>query len=122
MIKPNYTIINDIILLYYKIIDIYGKQCKTLVTKIQHIEGSTEGLNMDTSLVDLTPITGRSHQLRLHLSAMNHPILGDTLYAPREVMNYAPNSRLCLHARSITFEHPVTCNNMTITSDNCDFL
>lgn len=46
--------------------------------------------------VELEPVTGRSHQLRLHLSAIGHPILGDELYAPPAITEAAP--RLLLHA------------------------
>lgn len=49
-----------------------------------------------TTRVALEPVTGRSHQLRVHLLAIGHPILGDTLYAPPEVSGRAP--RLLLHA------------------------
>ncbi|MDP1928454.1 MAG: pseudouridine synthase [Thiobacillus sp.] len=61
------------------------------------------GLN---TRVELEPITGRSHQLRVHLRALGHPILGDALYAPSEVQARA--SRLLLHAVSLGFTHPVT--------------
>ena len=54
----------------------------------------------------LAPVTGRSHQLRLHLQAMGHPILGDALYAPPDVQALAP--RLLLQARELRFAHPVT--------------
>jgi tRNA pseudouridine32 synthase/23S rRNA pseudouridine746 synthase len=53
----------------------------------------------------LEPVTGRSHQLRLHLAAQGHPILGDALYAPEPVRCRAP--RLLLHACSIEVAHPV---------------
>ena len=56
--------------------------------------------------VELEPVTGRSHQLRVHLRALGHPILGDALYAPPEVQAQA--SRLLLHAVSLGFVHPVT--------------
>jgi len=56
--------------------------------------------------VELEPITGRSHQLRLHLRELGHPILGDTLYAPPGIQALA--NRLLLHARSLGFTHPVT--------------
>ena len=52
----------------------------------------------------LTPITGRSHQLRVHMLALGHPIIGDQLYAPDEAFAAAP--RLMLHARWIEFHHP----------------
>jgi tRNA pseudouridine32 synthase/23S rRNA pseudouridine746 synthase len=54
----------------------------------------------------LQPHTGRTHQLRLHLSAIGHPILGDCLYAPPDVRERA--DRLLLHACGLTLGHPVT--------------
>ena len=60
----------------------------------------------NTSRVVLEPITGRTHQLRVHLLAIGHPILGDALYAPVAVQALA--GRLMLHAASISFPHPLT--------------
>lgn len=60
----------------------------------------------DYSLVRLYPLTGRSHQLRVHLKEIGHPILGDHLYAPPEV--HAAAKRLCLHAEFLKFRHPVS--------------
>ncbi|MHB1214915.1 MAG: RluA family pseudouridine synthase [Thiobacillus sp.] len=60
--------------------------------------------NLNTR-VELEPITGRSHQLRVHLRELGHPILGDALYAPADVQ--ALSSRLLLHAWSLSFVHPV---------------
>lgn len=60
----------------------------------------------DYSLVRLYPLTGRSHQLRVHLKEIGHPILGDHLYAPPEV--HAAARRLCLHAEFLKFRHPVS--------------
>lgn len=54
----------------------------------------------------LMPETGRTHQLRVHLQAIGHPILGDALYASPEAHDRAP--RLLLHAESLSFEHPAT--------------
>ncbi|MCA0176324.1 MAG: RluA family pseudouridine synthase [Proteobacteria bacterium] len=51
----------------------------------------------------LHPITGRSHQLRVHLAAIGHPILGDALYAPQH-----PAARLLLHAQALTLPHPAS--------------
>jgi len=56
----------------------------------------------DTTRVELEPLTGRSHQLRVHLPAIGHPIIGDTLYAPPALA--AP--RLMLHACELTLPHP----------------
>jgi tRNA pseudouridine32 synthase/23S rRNA pseudouridine746 synthase len=58
------------------------------------------------SLVELEPVTGRSHQLRVHLKAIGHPILGDALYAPEAVVAMA--ERLQLHASNLAFPHPIT--------------
>jgi len=60
----------------------------------------------DTSRVALAPVTGRSHQLRVHMQALGHPILGDALYAPSTVKSAA--SRLLLHAEWLAFPHPQT--------------
>lgn len=56
--------------------------------------------------VKLTPITGRSHQLRVHMQYLEHPIIGDTLYATPEQQQLS--SRLCLHAERLSFYHPQT--------------
>ena len=55
--------------------------------------------NADVTRLELEPLTGRSHQLRVHLQALGHPILGDSLYAPPEVQARAP--RLLLHATAL---------------------
>lgn len=52
----------------------------------------------------LTPHTGRSHQLRVHLLALGHPILGDPLYAHQPALQ--ASDRMCLHARQLAFCHP----------------
>jgi tRNA pseudouridine32 synthase/23S rRNA pseudouridine746 synthase len=54
--------------------------------------------------VALEPATGRTHQLRVHLQAIGHPILGDALYAPAAVRELAP--RLLLHATRLALAHP----------------
>nr|WP_070961423.1 RluA family pseudouridine synthase [Hyphomonas sp. Mor2] len=53
--------------------------------------------------VTLTPETGRSHQLRLHMASLGHPILGDVFYGDPHT-----HERLCLHAQSLAFRHPDT--------------
>jgi len=62
----------------------------------------------------LMPVTGRSHQLRVHLLAIGHPILGDDLYAPPEVKAMSP--RLCLHAERLGFTHPATGASMDFSA------
>jgi len=59
--------------------------------------------SVDKSRVRLMPKTGRSHQLRLHMASLGHPILGDVFYG-----DPASHQRLCLHASEIAFTHPVT--------------
>ncbi len=54
----------------------------------------------------LTPLTGRSHQLRVHLAETGHPILGDEFYATGEALAARP--RLALHAERLAFRHPGT--------------
>ena len=56
------------------------------------------------SRVELTPETGRTHQLRLHMQALGHPILGDSLYA--DAASLAKADRLLLHAEYLAFAHP----------------
>ena len=56
--------------------------------------------------VELTPITGRSHQLRVHMLSLGNPILGDKLYAHPEAFAMAP--RLQLHAEMLTLAHPAS--------------
>ena len=59
----------------------------------------------DRTLLDLIPVTGRSHQLRIHCREIGHPILGCDLYAPPAVLGAAP--RMLLHATRLAFRHPV---------------
>ncbi|MGO2479061.1 MAG: bifunctional tRNA pseudouridine(32) synthase/23S rRNA pseudouridine(746) synthase RluA [Pseudoalteromonas sp.] len=56
--------------------------------------------------VELIPITGRSHQLRVHMLSLGHPILGDRLYARSDAL--AGVTRLQLHAQMLALAHPVT--------------
>lgn len=81
-------------------------QGKKAITEFEVLER----LPNNSSLVKLTPITGRSHQLRLHMLALGHPILGDKFYAPPHARNMAP--RLCLHAESLTIYHPISGEKM----------
>ena len=59
-----------------------------------------------TTRVELEPVTGRSHQLRVHLKAIGHPILGDALYALGPIAAAAP--RLLLHACRLRLAHPLS--------------
>jgi tRNA pseudouridine32 synthase/23S rRNA pseudouridine746 synthase len=67
-----------------------------------------------TSRLSLEPITGRSHQLRVHLAALGLPILGDALYAPPAVA--AQSARLLLHATELSLSHPVSLDTLHFQS------
>lgn len=66
----------------------------------------------DTARLALEPVTGRSHQLRVHLLALGHPIVGDALYGAPDT---AP--RLMLHACALRLEHPVSGHTLDLRSD-----
>ncbi|EDQ02682.1 bifunctional tRNA pseudouridine(32) synthase/23S rRNA pseudouridine(746) synthase RluA [Shewanella benthica] len=68
-----------------------------------------------STLVKLTPITGRSHQLRVHMMAIGHPILGDNFYADPLAKRLA--SRLLLHAQELTIKQPYSGRVLTF---NCE--
>lgn len=59
----------------------------------------------DCTRLELEPVTGRTHQLRVHLAALGHPILGDALYTDAAAQARAP--RLLLHACQLAFAHPL---------------
>jgi tRNA pseudouridine32 synthase / 23S rRNA pseudouridine746 synthase len=64
-----------------------------------------------SSRLELEPVTGRSHQLRVHLMSIGHAIVGDALYAPA-----APAARLMLHASALTIPHPVDARLLNFSS------
>jgi len=82
----------------YKICHIDGKPSTTLYQSLQ------QDTLLQQSRLDLSPVTGRSHQLRLHLASIGHAILGDEFYASQAIQQAA--ARLCLHAWSLKLQHP----------------
>lgn len=80
----------------------------------------------DSTLIQAIPVTGRTHQIRLHLAALGHPIVGDSLYGSRvaiqqdvecEVPEEVGTIRMRLHAWKLIFEHPKTGERMTMRAD-----
>ena len=65
----------------------------------------------DCSRVELIPETGRTHQLRVHMQALGHAILGDPLYGNATAKCRPP--RLMLHAESLAFDHPITRKSLS---------
>lgn len=94
-------------------------------TKPRHVVDFEQGRNALTfwrvmerhgnwSRVELTPITGRSHQLRVHMLSIGHPLLGDRLYAEGEALEL--RDRLCLHASMLALTHPQTGERLRFES------
>ncbi|MCP3428347.1 RluA family pseudouridine synthase [Opacimonas viscosa] len=82
-----------------------GKRALTRYTVLQRDDYST--------LVELKPVTGRSHQLRVHMLSLGHPILGDRLYSEEHTRQHV--NRLHLHAAELGFYHPATEQWMSFT-------
>jgi tRNA pseudouridine32 synthase / 23S rRNA pseudouridine746 synthase len=68
-----------------------------------------------TTRLELQPVTGRSHQLRVHLAALGHPIVGDALYGP-QCSPAAVATRLLLHAAELALAHPFSAETAHFTS------
>ncbi len=75
--------------------------------------------NAKYSLVEFTLETGRTHQIRVHMSYINHPLLGDEIYGPKKVVSNFRGIEIvgqCLHAKYIKFIHPSTRENVEFTA------
>jgi RluA family pseudouridine synthase len=122
-----------------KKVDFERKSIKTLLTKVHYFQGmSLYGSNPEkgklalteiltlkrgemASLLQCNPKTGRTHQIRVHLSEIGHPILGDYLYGANNLI-YRPTRHL-LHASSLAFIHPVSQQEICIEAPlPADFL
>lgn len=79
-----------------------GKRSLTRYRVLEHIG--------ETTRIELEPVTGRTHQLRVHLAAIGHPILGDALYGKEA-------ERLLLHASELSFVHPVSDELLSLKSE-----
>lgn len=90
-----------------KVDRLHGKPSLTLYRVLRRDPAS------GTTRLELQPITGRTHQLRVHLQAIGHTIVGDALYAPPEM---AVSGRLMLHATLLQLPHPATGQPLTLSS------
>ena len=93
---------------------IHARKSRPAVSRYEVLESCRS-----VSLVQLFPKTGRTHQLRVHLAALNHPIIGDDLYGSRRMEKTLPPEirhfpRQALHAAAIEFLHPQDHTVMTI--------
>lgn len=89
----------------------FGRAARTLWTLL--------AIEPDRSRVELVPITGRTHQLRVHMAHIGHPIAGDVLYGPQPRTREAA-ARLLLHASMLEFTHPQTGERVSVRS-RCPF-
>lgn len=95
---------------------------KMAVNPVTGREASTEWLVIEVfggecSLLEVTPHTGRTHQIRVHLSSLGFPILGDPLYGKRgKSVATIEAPRLCLHAKTLMFSHPATGERQVFTA------
>jgi len=88
-----------------------GKSAQTLWRILERFENSCS--------MELFPVTGRTHQLRVHMQALRHPILGDELYAHKDAL--AMSDRLCLHAKELIITHPAENKRLVFSSDGVPF-
>lgn len=85
-----------------------GKHALTHYQKLDYLQEKQQ------TRLSLKPVTGRSHQLRIHCKEIGHPIIGCDMYAHEEALAASP--RLLLHACEISFTHPETMENINIAS------
>ncbi len=97
-----------------------GKRQRFAVSGVKGRWSSTkfkvlERITGRATLVEMTPLTGRTHQIRVHLSHFGHPILGDHVYGLQE-KEFAFVKRHLLHAHALQLKHPTTGKEMTFES------
>ncbi len=80
--------------------------------------GNYKSGELDMTVVIAKPLTGRTHQIRVHLSALSHPIMGDPVYIgkKRYLATFDIFKRMMLHAWKLSFDHPVTKERISLES------
>lgn len=98
----------------------YPIEARCAITKYKVVEKKD-----DFSVVEITPLTGRTNQIRIHFKQAGHPLVGETKFAFRRDFKLKAK-RLCLHAKALGFVHPVTKKAISLTAplppDMEDFL
>ena len=89
-----------------------GREAITEYRAIAHYSQEMGQLAGEYTLVEAEPKTGRTHQIRVHLASIGHPVLGDTIYGRRR--KRTPIGRMFLHAQRLSFTHPTTGQRMEL--------
>jgi tRNA pseudouridine32 synthase / 23S rRNA pseudouridine746 synthase len=98
---------------------IHGKPARSRYRVIERFcHEMEEGNSLPLTRVELTPETGRTHQLRIHCQQLGHPILGCDLYGGRLLPGTEHTPRLMLHASALHFVHPVSGEPINARSDS----
>lgn len=110
-------------------VQIGGRESETQYKVLEHYPGLPKGMHQKKgksyqgfTLLELVPKTGRTHQIRVHMSAIKHPLVGDAMYAGRKkiVLDQEWCPRHFLHAKSLCFLHPINervCFESKLASD-----
>jgi len=98
---------------------VHGKPAETHYLVLDRVRDDAAGGAAGRTRLALRPVTGRSHQLRVHLAALGHPVLGDDLYADPETRRASP--RLLLHATALEIDDPTDPERRLRVEARCPF-
>jgi 23S rRNA-/tRNA-specific pseudouridylate synthase len=90
-----------------------GKPSETRFRVIKRYPARPEQGRGESALIEAKPMTGRTHQIRVHAYALGHPLVGDVLYGAQETYGIP---RPMLHAQALSFIHPVTNERLKFTA------
>lgn len=92
---------------------------KPAVTLYSVLKSTAPGSRISASLVMLRLKTGRTHQIRVHMASIHHPVAGDPVYGPHNCITSLHGQ--CLHAKTLGFVHPITGEHLRFDSDLPDY-